>query len=307
MKENKAMSPSGRPNTWLLAGGTGLIGRRLADALKSQGHEVKVLSRKGPDGWAPGEKSLAPEVFKGVDVVVNLAGASVGEGRWTPARKKELLDSRIHPISTLQEALSQTDTKPFFIQASAIGYYGFDASTAVLTEENGPGKDFLAQLCVDWEASAQTLIPVTSGLAILRIGVVLDARGGALPKMLAPVKWFAGAAPGSGKQGISWVHADDVVQAILFIAAHQQQGIFNVVAPEPLSMKQFMKEAAKQLQRPFWPFPIPGVLLKLAMGEQADLVIKGSLVKPSRLLEAGYIFRFPKLPDALKNLVTLQV
>jgi uncharacterized protein len=306
MKEKEETMHSGTPRRWLLAGGTGLIGRRLTDALRSRGHEVKVLSRKGPGGWSPGDKPLSLELLKDVDVVVNLSGASVGEGRWTAKRKKELLESRIQPIATLEEALSQLDTKPFFIQASAIGYYGFEQTEPFFTEKSQPGKDFLARLCVDWEAAAHTLQPVTAGLSILRIGVVLDAQGGALPKMLAPVRWFAGAAPGSGNQGISWVHVDDVVAAILFVEAHRHQGVFNLVAPEPQSMTQFMREAAKQLHRPFWPFPIPAFVLKLAMGEQADLVVKGSLVKPTRLLDAGYVFQFPKLPDALKNLVTLQ-
>lgn len=306
MHENNETSLSGGTKTWLLAGGTGLIGRRLADALKSQGHQVKVLSRKGSDGWSPGKMPLSLDLLKNVDVVVNLSGASVGEGRWTAKRKKELLESRTQPIATLEEALSQLDTKPFFIQASAIGYYGFEQTEPFFTEKTEPGTDFLARLCMDWEAAAQNLKPVTAGLAILRIGVVMDAQGGALPKMLMPVRWFAGAAPGSGKQGISWVHVEDVIAAILFIQANRHQGVFNVVAPDPQTMSQFMRAAAKQLHRPFWPFPIPAFVLKLAMGEQADLVVKGSLVKPSRLLDVGYVFRFPKLPDALKNLLTLQ-
>lgn len=295
-----------QPRRWLLAGGTGLIGQHLAKVLREKGHEVKVLSRKGPEGWAPGEKPLPASVFRDIDVVVNLAGASVGEGRWTPARKRELLSSRLAPIQTLQESLEQVENKPFVIQASAIGYYGTMAQDADFTEQNGPGEDFLANLCVAWEAAAKRFEPVSGGLAIVRIGVVLDAQGGAFPKMIFPIRWFAGAAPGSGQQGVSWIHIDDVIQAILFIEENRHQGVFNLVAPDPQSMQSFMKEAARQLHRPFWPFPLPGMLLKMAMGEQADLVLKGNRVYPSRLLDAGYTFRFSTLPNALKNLFTLQ-
>lgn len=237
------------------------------------------------------------------DVIVNLAGENIGEGRWTAERKRTLLESRIESTRALVNAVRKTAMKkPVFVNASAIGFYGPHGDEAL--DETAPaGSGFLADLTSTWELAARDADGVAR-MVILRFGIVLAREGGALPKMILPFKMFAGGPIGSGKQWISWVHRDDVVRMIEWaIDRPQARGAYNVTAPEPVTNKVFATELGKVLGRPSL-VPTPGFALRLALGEMADaLLLSGQKVLPSRASAEGFQFRYAKLRDALTSIL----
>jgi uncharacterized protein (TIGR01777 family) len=304
----------------IVTGGTGLIGRALAVELLSAGHEVLVLTRRPETARLPaGAQALAWDgrTAQGwgnwVDdetVLINLAGEPVaGSGffpaRWTPERKERIRQSRLGAGRAVVEAVQQAAYKPqAVIQASAVGYYGPSVAPH-LTEESAPGTDFLAGVCVDWEASTAPVEALGVRRAVIRIGVVLSPEGGALPRQAMLFRWFAGGPLGSGQQGYPWIHLDDVSGAIRFLAeAPQAQGAFNLAAPQPVTNADFGRALGKALNRPYW-MPAPAFAFRLAFGEVATILLDGQMAYPSRLMAAGYPFRFPHLPAALDDLLTI--
>ncbi len=297
--------------TVLIAGGTGLIGQGLCEALFERGYSVKLLGRTKKDlpnlktyVWDPSKSNIDLDAFEGTDYVINLAGANVGEGRWTERRKKELLESRI--MST-QLLISSILTNHFpikkFIQASAIGYYGFSDVDVEFKETDQPGNDFLAELTNQWEAATKALDETNIKL-ILRIGVVLSDKGGALPTMSKPIKMFAGTSLGSGKQIVPWIHVEDLISIFMKgISDPSFTGVYNAVAPNPVTNKQLTQLIGQALKRPIWPIPAPSFFLKLILGEQAQIVLKGNKISNQKLLGTGFKFQFSTAENVLNQLI----
>jgi uncharacterized protein (TIGR01777 family) len=294
----------------LISGSSGLIGAAAAAALKSDGHNVVRLVRPGkaPNPgdvqWDPMRATVAVAGLEGVDVVIHLSGAGIADGRWTEERKQLLRSSRIDTTRVLVDSLSRLKQKPrVLIVASAIGYYG-SRGDEILTESSTNGTDFLALVCRDWEAEASRASARGIRTVMLRTGVVLSGKGGALPKMLTPFKLGVGGRLGSGQQWMSWIGIEDVVGIIRHAIANENvSGPVNVAAPNPVRNEEFTRLLAGMLHRPAI-FPAPAFVLRLAMGEMADAVLLGSdRVKPERMLAAGYKFRFEILEPALRAAV----
>ncbi len=292
------------PRHVVIAGGTGLIGRHLSRALAARGDDVTVLSRgdHADQGriryrqWNPDGEGWQ-EHLSGAEAIVNLCGASIGEGRWTASRKRELVDSRVRPSRALIAAINTLERPPgALLQASGVNYYGIGEPEHV--ETDGAGNDFLSRLAVDWEAP---LADTGHRTVAMRFGAVLDAREGALPQMLLPFRLFAGGPVAGGRQWLSWIHIADVVRAIEFLLASPINGAVNVTAPDPIRNSDFARTAGAVLHRPAL-LPLPGFVLRFALGEQATLVCDGVRALPARLLRAGFDFRFPGIDSALRDL-----
>jgi uncharacterized protein (TIGR01777 family) len=248
-----------------------------------------------------------PDLLEGAEAVVNLAGEGIADRRWSNARKAAIRDSRILATSRLVDAMRLCSRPPAaLVNASAIGYY-IPKDAAPVEEGAAPGSGFLAEVCQAWEAEAMAATALGVRVARIRIGVVLAREGGALPKMALPVRWFSGCKLGSGKQGLSWIHLDDLVAMLLeAIGNPAWEGAFNGTAPEPLSNEAFTRLVARQLHRPL--LPVPGFLTTLAtrllLGEMAEaLLLQGAFVRPAHALASGFQFRYPTARAALEDLL----
>lgn len=306
----------------IITGGTGLIGKAIANNLAHDHHEVIVLSRNtnktsGLEGgikvveWdgrsAKGWGSLAD----GAGAIINLAGESIaGEGfppsRWTSDRKRRILDSRVNAGKAIVEAITAAKSKPaVLIQASAVGYYGTHGSEDI-TEDHAPGGDFLGTTCVQWEDVTAPVEKMGVRRVIIRTGIVLTTKGGVLPQLSLPFKLFAGGPIGSGKQQMPWIHIDDEVGAIRFlIDTPSAQGAYNLSAPEVLSNSELAAVLGRVMKRPSF-LPTPAIAFKLAFGELAVLLVEGQRAVPKRLQKAGYSFQYPQAEAALRDIFANQ-
>lgn len=298
------------PSRILISGGSGFIGEHLRKLLSDQKIDYSVLSRKSQKlecpvfQWNPEKLEVDQKALDGVDTIVNLAGVSVADGRWTAKRKWEILQSRSKSVDTLYNILkSGKNSVKTVVSASAIGYYG-DSGLELMEEDSPPGKDFLGMTCMAWEQSVRRIEQLGIRVVILRIGFVLAKNGGALPVMKIPVKFFVGSALGSGRQFISWVHIDDVCRAILHVSANTNvQGVYNLTAPEPVSNKVFIKSLAETIHRPFWPISVPSFLLQLLLGEKSEIVLHGQRVSSEKLQQTGFQFKHVDLLQSMNLLL----
>jgi uncharacterized protein len=292
----------------LMTGASGLVGTALAAELRAAGATANrfvrpgVAAAAGEVAWNPetGEMNLA--AAEGADAVVNLAGASIGGGRWTAKRKALLRSSRVDLTERLVAGLGRLKKPPaIFVSASAIGYYG-DRGEESLTEASASGQDFLAAITRDWEAAATKAEQFGMRTVIARFGIILAKNGGALPRMLTPFKMGVGGRIGSGKQWMSWVALDDVVGAIRSaIGDAVLRGPVNIVAPNPARNADFTKVLARVLRRPAI-FPAPAFALRLVLGEMADaLLLSSQRVVPQKLSERGFRFQYADLEAALRR------
>lgn len=300
----------------VITGATGFVGSYLVKRLQEAGDRITILTRNADRASRVFPKSAFPnleivsynplesgdwqKVISGCDGVVNLAGAAIGEGRWTAERKQEIINSRKIGTQKLVEAIAKAEQKPsVLVNASAVGYYG--TSEAATFEENSPpGNDFLSEVCIAWEAEAQKVKDLGVRLAILRLGVVLG-MGGAIAKMLPIFKLFAGGTIGTGKQWFSWVEVDDVVNLIVAtLKRPEMEGVYNATAPNPVRMADFCHALGDVLHRPSW-LPVPAFALELLMGDAAMVVLEGQKVLPNRTLESGFAYKYPDLKPALKS------
>ena len=290
----------------LISGSSGLVGGGLAGALRENGHSVGRLVRPGGKlgagdvPWDPMSASIDTSPMEGADAFVHLSGASIGDSRWTPARKAVLCSSRVDSTRVLVDALARLRQKPkVFVCASATGYYG-DRGDEILTESSDCGTDFLALLARDWEAEAMRAEHAGIRTVRLRYGVILSAAGGALPRMAMPFKLGVGGRFGSGQQWMSWITLEDAV-AITRLAIENDAlaGPVNVVAPNPVRNAEFTRILANALHRPAI-FPAPAFALRLALGEMAGpLLLSSQRVRPERLIAMNYAFRSTDLVTAL--------
>jgi uncharacterized protein (TIGR01777 family) len=286
----------------VLTGATGFLGVPLCAALAEHGHTVTAIVRDLAQGAAllPGSRcvpmgELAAAVAQ-ADAIVNLAGAPIAGRRWSEAYKQELHASRIETTRAIVRALQRPGV--ILVSASAVGYYG-DAGERIVAEDAPPGSDFLARLCVDWEAEARAAATKQARVVLLRTGVVLGAGGGALAKMVTPFRWFVGGPVGNGRQWVPWIHLADEIGLIRFAlespAAH---GPMNATAPEPVTMRELARELGRALHRPAL-LPVPAFALRLLAGEVAYVLVTGQRALPTAAERWGYKFRYPSLAPAL--------
>ena len=284
----------------IIAGGTGFLGVALASSLRADGHHVTIISRhpQGPDQVAWTDRAA----FERADAVVNLAGTSLDSGRWTEARKAEILQSRVLATETIVNGLSEVSQRPsVFLNQSAVGFYGAHGSEA-LTEESPPGSDFLASVCVAWEAAAMRAAWMTR-VVLLRTGLPLDPSGGALPRLVLPFRLFAGGRLGSGEQYWSWIHLHDWIRMVRWaIDEPRISGPLNVTAPAPATNRELADALGRALRRPAF-VPAPAFAVRLLLGEMADaLILSGQRVLPAKATRTGFPFRYPDLDSALQQM-----
>lgn len=297
----------------LITGGSGFVGQRLCQQLAQQGHEMQVVSRRPhqvrerlPSGCDIRDHAQA-FIESPPDALINLAGESIAGKRWSDEQKAKLINSRVEATEQLVALCEQlkANGQPLpavMVSGSAMGYYG-DQGKRVVIEETLPHEEFAHQLCKKWEAAAQPVEALGIRLAILRTGLVLDAGGGSLQKMLPPFKLGLGGRFGSGEQFMPWIHRDDLVAAILFLIDQEGlSGPFNGSAPHPVTNATFSKTLASQLNRPAI-FPVPAFVLKAGLGEMSRLLLTGADMRPARLEDAGFSFQYPTLNKALEAIL----
>jgi uncharacterized protein (TIGR01777 family) len=294
----------------IISGASGLVGTALTSAFRAEGHTVLHLVRSNgilsPDviRWDPTSAQVDVSAMEGTDVVVHLSGASISQGRWTPARRAVLRSSRVDSTRVLVDSLAQLRQKPrVFLCASAVGYYG-NRGDEILTESAEPGTDFLSLLARDWEAEASRAALCGIRTLILRFGVILAGNGGALPQMIRPFRFGLGGPLGNGHQWLSWVALEDVIGIIRFVVASEQiNGPVNVVAPKPVQNAEFARIVAHTVHRPAI-FRAPAFALRLALGEMADaLLLASQRARPEKILAAGYSFYFEDLETTLRAIL----
>ncbi|MDE3049121.1 MAG: TIGR01777 family oxidoreductase [Nitrospirota bacterium] len=300
----------------VVTGGTGFIGRPLCASLTQEGHRVTILTRRKEEAqrscgstvmvveWNGKEAGAWEHSLEGADAVISLAGAPIADARWTDARKRLLIESRVLTTRLLVEALSRRSSKPrTLISASGIGYYGA-SDDRVLDEGAARGQGFLADLCLQWEAEALRAAQFGMRVVIVRTGMVLEQDGGALPKMLLPFRLFAGGPIMPGTQWVSWIHRRDHIGLMQWLLATPSvSGPVNAVAPEAVTMHRFCEVIGGVLHRPSW-LPVPGFALRVALGELGTLMTTGQRVRPAKALSGGYVFHYPTLEPALRAILT---
>lgn len=286
-----------------ITGSSGLVGTQLREALRGRGDQVIRLRRGSPKGprdrqWDP-QGETDPKALEGVDAVIHLAGESINQ-RWTDGARKRIHDSRALGTASIAKAVAAQDKPPALICASAVGYYGADRPEPV-REDDAPGSDFLAQVCVDWEAAADPAREAGARVCHMRLGVVLSSAGGALEAMLLPFKLGLGGPIGSGRQPFAWVHLADAADAFLWALDGQHLGAVNVVAPERIDNRTFTETLASALRRPAF-MRVPKGPVKLVLGEMGDaLLLSGQNVVPGVLEDAGFAFGYPTIKAALNS------
>lgn len=298
----------------LITGGSGLVGTRLTQILIANGFSVSHLSRKPTNTtgkvkvyhWDIENSIIDEKALLEADYLVHLAGAGIADEKWTDARKKEIIESRTKSLHLITESLKTLPHKiQAFTSASGIGFYGADTGDEIITEQHPSGNDFVAECCIQWEAVADEVEQLGISTTKLRTGIVLSTKGGALPKILLPVRFGVGAALGTGKQYQSWIHIDDLCE--LFIQSltdDSMTGVYNAVAPNPVSNYELTKTSAEILKKPFFMPNVPAWVLKLVFGEMASIVLGGNYVLNQRITsETSFQYQYTSVKKALEALL----
>jgi uncharacterized protein (TIGR01777 family) len=287
----------------LITGGTGLVGTKLTKMLIDKKHEVIILSRnpknKNEFKWDISKKYVDKKAFENIDYIIHLAGAGIADKRWTDERKKIIIDSRVQTANLLFNTIKENNINlKGFISASGIGYYGAITTNTIFKESDSVGDDFLGEVCQKWEDAAHQFEGLNIPVTILRTGIVLSEKGGALEKMRLPV-----ISPiGSGKQYLPWIHMDDLCDMYIQAIETNLKGIYNAVAPEHHTSITFSKALAKNINRPYIGICVPIFMLKLLFGELSIILLEGSRISAKKIEKNGYSFRFKTLKKALNTL-----
>jgi uncharacterized protein (TIGR01777 family) len=296
----------------LITGGSGLVGKHLTAMLNQKGYQVAWLSRNPDKGlsiktyfWDVEAEKLDPAAIEFSDAIVHLAGTGIADKPWSDKRKQEIVDSRVKSTELIISQLKRSGKLPeVVIAASAIGYYGTTTSSHIFTETDPPGTDFLATTTQLWEEATNKFRDLRIKTIQYRLGMVLDAKEGALPKMALPVRYGFGAALGTGQQFVPWIHIHDLCN--LIVAGLEQNlpdGVYNAVAPAQNTNGELMKMISSVLHRPYFLPSVPGLIMKLFMGEMSALVLEGSAVSANKVLQTGFQFSFAELKAALEDLL----
>ena len=297
----------------LISGGTGLVGKAIIQHLEEAGYQVAVLSRnQGLKDiksfyWDYENGKLEESAIDFADIIIHLAGENISDKRWSKHQKEKIIDSRVKTTDLLFNALQKKRKKlQAFISASAIGYYGSYTSEKIFLEEDGAGDDFLAETVNQWEASVQQITELNIPTAILRLGVVMSDKGGALTKMLKPVEMGFGAALGTGKQWVPWIELNDLARLFSFVLQHklmnqtpQKVLIYNAVSPNYISNTQLMKSLAKAKKKPFFMPAVPTFIFKIIFGEMSTILLEGSRVSSEKILEEGFEFNTTDIAEVI--------
>jgi uncharacterized protein len=299
--------------TVLITGGTGMIGSRLSHLLIEKGYQVAYLSRQYTQipnvkvyRWDVERGTIDEEALEKADYLIHLAGANIADGRWTAKRKQEIINSRTKGIELIANILQ---SRPYhikaFVSSSGIGYYGADTGNTPITESTPSGSDFLAHVTRHWENAAELIDNVGIRTVKLRTGVVLSDKGGALPKIAAPVRLGAGAPLGTGEQWVAWIHIDDLCRMYIEALENPQwQGVYNAVAPQLVTNRQLTRHIAETLNRPLLLPSVPAFALKIAFGELASVVLGGNYAQNERIMrETNFTYLFPDVQKALEDLL----
>jgi uncharacterized protein (TIGR01777 family) len=296
----------------LITGGSGLIGRYLTSVFLSEGYSVSHLSRNANHfgkvrvyRWDPEKRFIDNSALEGTDYIIHLAGANIGEKRWSKLRKDEIVRSRIESANLLYKAVNQNGKKiKAFISASAIGYYGSFTSEHIFTETDAPEKDFLGTTCKMWEDAADKFGINGTRVVKVRTGVVMEKADSALSKLLIPARFGVFPRLGNGRQYMPWIHIKDLCG--IYLKAIQDDnfaGAYNAVAPQHITQTEFMRSLSQAVKKPFFNPPVPAIILRLVLGEMADVVLKGSRISFEKIEKSGYDFQFGNLTKALENAV----
>lgn len=287
----------------LITGGTGLVGNELTKMLIKKKHLVRILTRSPKKDnefkWDLNSNYIDENAFTDLDYIIHLAGAGIADERWSEKRKKVIIDSRVESASLLFDKVKKLQLKlKGFISASGSGYYGAVTTNTIFKETDKAGNDFLGNVCEKWENAANQFKKLDCTVTILRTGIVLSKKGGALEKMRTPV-----ISPlGSGKQYLPWIHIDDLCDIYAKTIDENLEGIFNAVAPEHQTSKSFSKQLAKSIHRPFIRIPVPSFIMRIAFGEMSKILLEGSRISAKKIEKNGHSFRFKTLKKALDNL-----
>ena len=295
----------------LITGGTGLVGTHLGRKLQELGYEIAILSRTKRNVnkvqtffWDYNKNEIDKDAINTSDYIIHLAGENLGERRWTSKRKQLIFNSRIKSAELIYNNLDKGNNRlRAFITASAIGYYGAKTYDKVFSETDPPADDFLGQTCKKWEQVADRFADIGIRTVKIRTGVVLAKQGGVLPKIIIPIKLGIGSAIGDGNQYLPWIHIDDLCSIyVKAIEDTQMSSAFNAVAPEHKTNKQFIETVARNLDRPLWFPKIPAIAIKVILGKMSEMILTGSRISSDKIKNSGFVFRYPNLESALKQL-----
>lgn len=302
--------------TVVIAGGTGLIGQYLSYLLRGGGFEVLHLSRQANAkaefptfAWNPSEGTFDATPLERADYIINLAGAGIADKPWTAARKRLIIESRTQSAALIEQFLKRSKHHvKAYIAASAIGYYGNRAADEYLDENAAAGQGFLAESTLAWENATQKIAQLGIRTVAFRIGIVLSTKGGALEKMLIPFRFLLGTYFGDGKSFYSWIHIEDMANLFVFaIQNNTLNGIYNAVAPNPVTNYALTAAIRDASKRPALLMPAPAFALRLAMGELATVVLNGNRVSAEKILSAGFVFKFPNVTAALADIIKRKI
>ena len=298
---------------FLITGATGLVGRSIVEKCLANGFDVNFLTTSknklnSLDGcrgfyWDPSKHEIDTACFEGVHTIINLAGSSIAK-RWTPSYKRTVLNSRVDSLNTLYQALKRSpEMVTHLVSASAIGLYPSSLTAYYREDEFETADNFLGKVVTVWEAAADAFSHLGIGVAKVRIGLVLSAAGGALPQMATPVKYYAGAAFGSGEQWQSWIHIKDLTRIFLHLAEQELTGVYNGVAPNPVTQNKLIQGIAKVYDKPLWLPNIPAGALKTVLGEMSMILLDSQRVSAKKTEQTGFHFKYPNLYPALEHLL----
>lgn len=312
MSENQSAGKLSEDLSVLISGGSGLIGRYLTSVLLSEGYSVSHLSRSaGRFGkvrvyrWYPEKGYIDPAALEGTDYIIHLAGANIGEKRWSDKRKNEIITSRIESAKLLYAEVNKTGkTLKAFISASAVGYYGSETTEIIHSETESPADDFLGNTCRLWEESADQFSSISERVVKIRTGVVMEKSDSALAKLLKPARVGLFPRLGSGHQYMPWIDIEDLCGIYLkAVKEDKMSGAYNAVAPQHINQTEFMRLLAEALNKPFFHPPVPAILLRVIFGEMSDIILKGSRISADKIEKSGYDFKLGNLKETLQKAV----
>ena len=296
----------------LITGGSGLVGLSLTKVLLEMNYDVAILTRNPSSDidvkqyfWEPSKFLIDEDALIGVDCIVHLAGTNISDRWWTKKQKHKIYSSRVDSAEFLYQKIKELDIPlKSFVSSSAVGFYGTITSDQIYTEQDHNLDDYLGQLCTQWEAKADQFIKLGCKVSKVRTGIVLSSKGGALPKMMFPINWCFGAALGSGKQFIPWIHIDDLCAIYTnLINEYMPSGVYNGVAPETITNNDLTCIIAEELNKPIWLPNIPSWVLKIIFGEMSSILLNGSRVSSKKLIQSGFEFKYLSIRSAIHNLI----